>query len=892
MNLRKRSPRAGFSLVLFLVLSLVLSLVVPGGVRADLSPVNLAPTPFEPPSTGGVAVVARALDKLSTHKRLLVIGAHPDDEDTSLLALAARELGSEAAYFSLTRGEGGQNLIGSELGVGLGLIRTHELLAARNVDGGRQYFSRAYDFGFTRSRDEALRLWSRDVLLEDAVRVIRRFKPQVIVSVFPGVPSPTHGQHQTAGLVAHEAFPLAGDPKAMPELAKEGLAPWAPQVLYRSQWDPKAPGISLPLGIVDPLTGKSMEQVAAASRSMHRSQDMGLLQPLGPEETRILWVAGGPGEGSKGLFDGVDTRLMAIGATLPDPERRRHVGEHLDAAEAAAQRTRDALHPDRLTASVPGFLEVLKHLRAARNFLVEKGARPEERPTVDLLSEKIDVAEIGLAAAAGIAFDASTEREALIAGEAFPVRALLWNSGSQPVTGAAVELVAAEEWGSVKPMTGETKDVAAGALQNWPLRVEVPAAAPPTIAYFLRRPLGNNLYDWTGVPAAVKGEPFGPPPLVARFSFSLDGVPVVLEREVVHAHRDQAIGEVRRPLRVVPRVEVAAAEDLLVWPTAGRDARRLQVTLDSHADIPVRGRLEARIEGGNGTGAWPEIRPVPFRLEAGEEKALELEVRPPAQLAPGRYSLRLAAVLEDGTRSELAAPVLDYPHILRTPRPVPAEVRIAAADIRLPELKRVGYIRGASDRVPEFLRQIGVPLDVLGPRDLLEGDLRRFDAIVVGSRAYEIDPALAKANPRLLEYVKAGGLMIVQYQQYAFTQGSFAPWPLTFGQPNDRITDETAAVTLIDPAHPVFHQPNEIRPEDWNGWVQERGLYYARTWTEAYKPLLAMKDPDPADPEQKGGLLIAKVEQGTYVYTGLAFFRQLPAGVPGAYRLFVNLLGL
>ena len=883
-----RSPRTRLTLVLILSLSLA----VPAGLQAGLSQVNLASTPFEPPSTGGIAVVARALDKLSTHKRLLVVGAHPDDEDTSLLALAARELGSEAAYFSLTRGEGGQNLIGPELGVGLGLIRTHELLAARGIDGGRQYFSRAYDFGFTRSRDETLRLWSRDVLLEDAVRVIRRFKPQVVVSVFPGVPSPTHGQHQTAGLIAHEAFPLAGDPKAMPGLAAEGLAPWAPQALYRSVFDPKAPGIPLPLGIVDPLTGKSIEQLAAASRSMHRSQDMGLLQPLGPDETRIHWVAGVPGEGSKGLFDGIDTRLTAIAASLPDPERRRHVGEHLDAAEAAAQKTRQALHPDRLTDAVPGFLEVLKHLRAARAFLVEKGERPEERPTVDLLSEKIDVAETGLAAAAGIALDAATEREGLIAGEAFPVRALLWNSGAQGVTGAAVELVAAEEWGSSPPVAGDRLDLAAGALQTWTLRATVPATAPPTTAYFLRRPLANNLYDWTGVPAAVKGEPFGPPPLVARFSFTLDGVPVVLEREVVHVHRDQAIGEVRRPLRVVPRVEVAAAEDLLVWPSAGREPRRLQVTLDSHAAVPVRGRLEARIEGGTGTGAWPEVRPVAFHLEPGEEKALELEVRPPAQLAAGRYALRLAAVLEDGERSELATPVLDYPHILRTPRPVPAEVRITAADIRLPELKRVGYIRGASDRVPELLRQIGVPLELLAPRDLLEGDLRRFDAIVVGSRAYETDPALRKANPRLLEYVKAGGLMVVQYQQYAFTQGNFAPLPLTFGQPNDRVTDETAAVTLADPAHPVFHQPNEIRPEDWNGWVQERGLYYARTWDPAYVPLLSMKDPDPADPEQKGGLLVAKVGQGTYVYTGLAFFRQLPAGVPGAYRLFANLLGL
>ncbi|HSK81713.1 MAG TPA: PIG-L family deacetylase [Thermoanaerobaculia bacterium] len=845
--------------------------------------VGVAPAALEPPSTGGVAAVERALDKLSTHKRLLVIAAHPDDEDTSLLTLVSRGLGGESAYLSLSRGEGGQNLIGPELGVGLGLIRSRELLAARGVDGGRQFFTRAYDFGYTRSLEETLRLWPKEVLLEDTVRVIRRFKPQVVVSVFQGVPSPTHGQHQAAGVTAHEAFPLAGDPRILPE-----LAPWTPQALYRSTFfDRDATTLVLPTSGVDPLAGRSIYQIAMASRSMHRSQDMGQLQRLGPQETRVAWVKGGAGVEAKDLFAGIDTSLPAIAAPIPDPERRRHAGEHLEAVQVVAERARGALNPEKLDAAVPEFLEIVKHLRAARAFLAEKDV-PEERPVLELIDEKIRVAEAGLAAAAGVAVDAATEREALTAGETFPVQAVLWNSGSRPVANASVSLVPAPEWAG-EPLAGEAKELAAGALGTWDLMPAVPAGAPPTVPYFLRKPLVGSLYDWTGVPGAIQGEPFEPPPLVARFTFALDGVPVTLEREVVHRHRDQELGEVRRPVRVVPRVEVAEAEELLVWPVGRREPRRLHVTLTSHSKTPLRGRLEAKAEGG--ASSWPAIAPLPFELAAeGEEAGLELALAPPRDLKPGRYTLRLAAVPEDGGRFDLAVPVLDYPHIRPTPQPEPAAVEIVAADVKLPPLKRVGYVRGASDRVPEFLAQIGVPLEILGARELADGDLSRYDAIVVGSRAYETDPALGRANGRLLEYAKNGGLVIVQYQQYPFIEGKFAPFPLEIARPHDRITDETAPVTVLDPAHPVFTTPNRIGPEDWNGWIQERGLYFAHTWDPAYTPLLALTDP--GQPEQRGGLLVAKLSKGRYVYTGLAFFRQLPAGVPGAYRLFANLLAL
>jgi LmbE family N-acetylglucosaminyl deacetylase len=870
---------------------LALFLAVPvllGGLLRSASPseVNLAPSPLEPATTGGVAVVERALDKLSTHKRLLVIAAHPDDEDTSLLTLVSRGMGGEAAYLALSRGEGGQNLIGPELGPGLGLIRSRELLAARGIDGGRQFFTRAYDFGYTLSLDETQKLWPKEVTVEDAVRVIRRFKPQVIVSIFPGVPHPNHGQHQAAGVTAFAAFPLAGDAQALPQLNAEGLTPWTPQALYTAAWfNREAATVTLPIGVVDPFTGRSIFQLAMASRGMHRSQDMGRVLDLGPRDTAVTWVQGGAGKEGKDLFSGIDTRLSAVAATIPDPGRRDRVAAELTAVQTAAEKAHQALRPDRLEDSVPAFLEMVKHLRAAQAVLDHPAA--EERPAADLIAEKLQVAQIGLAAAAGIGYDAFTDAEAVIPGQTFKVQAALWSSGAAAIQGAGVTLVPSRDWGG-EPTAGAPKEVAAGALATWDLQPSVPAAAAPTVPYFLRKPLNGSLYDWSDAPPEVRGEPFQPAPLVARFDLTVNGVPIVLEHEVVHRHGDQAVGEVRRPLRIVPPLEVAVAENLLVWPASRREPRHLQITVTSHAATALQGRVEASVEGG---GKWPAVQPLPFTLEPGEDQTLDLAVAPPAPLAPGRYNLRVAGVLDgDGRRFDLAVPVIDYPHIRPTPRPAPAAVAISAADIKLPPLQRVGYVRGASDRVPEFLRQAGVPLTLLGAADLAEGDLSRYDAVIIGSRAYETDETLRHANHRLLDYVRNGGLVIVQYQQYPFIEGKFAPLSLDIARPHDRITDETAVPTLLDPASPVFHTPNEIGPDDWKGWVQERGLYFAHTWDPAFKPLLAFSDP--GGQPQQGGLLVAPVGKGVYVYTGLAFFRQLPAGVPGGYRLFANLLAL
>ena len=732
-------------------------------------------------------------------------------------------------------------------------------------------------------------------MLEDAVRIVRRFRPQVIVSIFPGVPHPNHGQHQVAGWTAYQAYQAAGDASFV-GLAGEDLPPWQPTTLYRSTWfEDKDATVKLSIAPIDPVTGKSILQLAAASRSQHRSQDMGRTQDLGGRETSVSWVAGGQGKEGAGLFAGVDTRLVAIASGLPQGETRRKIEEKLGAVQATAEQLRRTLSPTRMGDAVAPLARALADLSAARGLL---GASPNagpERAAADFLDEKTVIASEALAAAAGVGFDAWTERETYTPGATVAVAANLWPAGSTSLDNARLTLVSSSAWGTPE-VAGETKELAAGVLGEWKLQNTVPATAQPTIPYFLRKPMHGALYDWSEAPAAVRGEPFDPAPLAARATFRIAGVDVSLTREVVLRVRDQALGEIRRPLRVVPPVEVAIDQDRLVWAlpkieTGGKTKaasadRTVRVELTSHSEKPITGVLEATLPS-----PWKPPAPIPFSLaHEGEQKAVELTLALPNGLPAGVYPLALAAQIEGGARVDLAVPTIEYPHIRPTPMPRRAQIEIRALDLALPRLDRIGYVRGASDRVPEALRQVGLPIELLGAAELAEGDLSRYDAIVIGSRAYESEPSLGPANPRLLDYARAGGLLIVQYQQYPFVDGRFAPFPFDIARPHDRVTDETAPVRLLDPASPVFTTPNAIGAADWEGWVQERGLYFAHTWDPAYSPLLAMTDP--GEPEQQGGLLIAKLGKGTYVYSGIAFFRELPAGVPGGFRLFANLLGL
>ncbi len=876
-------------------------------------------SPLEPASTGGLAALDRALVRLASHQRLLVIAAHPDDEDTALLTWVARGLGGEAAYLSLSRGDGGQNLIGPELGVGLGLLRSRELQSARRIDGARQFFTRAYDFGYTRSLEETLERWPREVLLEDAMRVVRRFKPQVLVAVFPPTAAAGHGQHQASALIAEEVFELSADEDGretnaiLARLDAEGLAPWKVSSFYRAAWwQPDAATVELPLGTIEPFTGRSILQIALASRSQHRCQDMGSLQPLGDATGGLIWVAGaggpeGPANGTPPPFAGVDTRLAAIADLLPAAELRRETAGRLARIAGIAGDARRRLAAGEPRQAAEPLVEVVRLLRALDRDLAAADPAGEISQVRDILAEKLWIAGEALANAAQIAADAVTTREAVVPGERFEVRSMFWNAGGLPVEGLEVTAVSPAGWRTVssRPAEPQRSRFATQLSDERMLEIEVPPASGPTNPYFLRRPLRGDLYDWGDTASEVRGEPFEPPPLRLRFAFTLAGEPVVLEREVVHRVRDQAVGEIRRPLRAVPELEVSVEPELVVWPLGSGHAETLEIAVTSNTEGPVQVRLEVEVPSG-----WRAIEPAMVELEPSRRRRVvevELEAAPrwrssgatdapgrqrSTSVPAGRHTLRVAAIQDGETPAtfDRGIRMIDYGHIRPVATSRPATVAISAGDVALPELRRLGFVRGASDRMPQSLIRIGLPLEVFSAEELAAEDLSTFDAIVVGSRAYEIDPALHRTNSLLLDYARAGGLLIVQYQQYQFVRGGYAPFPLEIRRPHDRVTDETAPVTHLEPEHAVFTTPNRLGEADWQGWVQERGLYMAGTWDDAYRPLLAMADP--GGEEKRGGLLVARLGKGRYVYSGLAFFRQLPAGVTGAYRLFANLLAL
>ena len=792
-----------------------------------------------PAGTGGVAALANALRQLGANKRVLVIGAHPDDEDSQLLTWLSRGFGAQAAYLSLNRGEGGQNLIGEELGPELGIIRSEELLAARSIDGAHQFFTRAYDFGFSKTADETFRFWPRDSVLHDVLDVIRRFKPQIIVSIFSGTPKDGHGNHQVAGILARQAFDLLRD------------STWGPVKLYRAtNFDTTGTTLTIPTGGLDPLVGQSYFQIAMAGRSRHRSQDMGQLQRPGPAFSRSMLVESKVGN-AVGMFAGVDT------AWFGSPS--------YPALIDSARRALSPYAPERI-------LPLLARASAAL------------RPGDD---EQRAILDGAIAEAAGVVIDGTADDGIVVAGQRVQVEVSIWNTGPDPIAISAVDFAVPAGW-QVDHLEPTSGSVAPNTIVVRHFAVTIPVDAPRSQPYFLRRPLAGAFYDWSGVAADVRGLPFEPPPIVARVRATIAGASVSLSREVAYRYRDQAIGEIRRPILVTQPFDVAVSPALIVWPVDGSagGSRTITVMVTNRMRGAATGVVRLSVPA-----TWAPVRPESLSFaKEDEERSAMFTVQLPPAASVGDFTLKAMVTGSDGRGSEGALSIIDYPHIRPRPSVHPSTVEIRVAKMLLPGLARVGYVRGASDRVPEALVEVGVPVVMLDADSLERGDLSRFDAIVVGSRAYETDQALVRSNGRLLDYVRGGGLMIVQYQQYPFINGGFAPFRMAIAQPHDRVTDETAAVTLVQPSASLFHVPNAIGADDWQGWVQERGLYFAHDWDSTYVPMLEMHDS--GGPPLQGGMLVAPLGRGTYVYTGLAFFRELPAGVVGAYRLFANLLGL
>jgi LmbE family N-acetylglucosaminyl deacetylase len=831
-------------------------------------------------SRGAVGLV-QVLERLQTTASMMHTGAHPDDEDSSLIARVARGDHARVAYLSLNRGEGGQNIIGPELFDALGVIRTEELLQARALDGGEQFFTTAYDFGFTKTMEEAGEKYGEERILGDMVRAIRLFRPLVLISRMSGTPADGHGQHQLAGKLTPLAFRAAGDPARFPEQVAEGLRPWQPKKFYVGQSfrsnPANEPTMRVPTGVFDALLGRTYFEIAAEGRSQHKTQEMGQIERHGAffsGERLADSLLPKPTSPEQGVFDGIDTSVPGIPRLVGLPDGA--LAAPLTAMQHAAGSALKDLDPMAPAKIIPALATGLRATREARAAVKMLSAPAPARADADfLLALKEDEFEDALVRASGLMVDALVDQEIVAPGES--VKATVNIYVSSPVTIANVRLHAPEGWTVSQNPPGGTDGAAGGGslaaffretpTQTQSFTVAVAGNATFTEPYWLERERKGYVYNWTD--PATKNRPFAPPVATAELHADIGGADVTLVRPLEYRYADSIRGEIRRELNVVPAlaVDFDSKLDVVALTELGKTRR-----------IVVRLRLPE--------GWHSDPAEAPFSLTSrGEREAVVFQLTPAVGTKEGHYQLSAEAVVGDKKYST-AMQVIEYPHIQTHRLYAPALANARVLDVKVANVQ-VGYIMGSGDQVPDAIRRLGLPVTLITPEYLATGDLSKFDTIVVGVRASEARPDFVANTVRLLQFVRDGGTLIVQYQQVDYTSRKLCPFPAD-GQ--NRVTDENAPVKILQPEHPAFTFPNRITASDWDGWVQERNLYAFANFDSQYVPLLETNDP--GEPLQRGGELYAKLGKGHYVYTSYAWFRQLPAGVPGAYRLFANLLSL
>jgi LmbE family N-acetylglucosaminyl deacetylase len=790
-----------------------------------------------------------------------MIAAHPDDENTALLAYLARGRKVRTGYLSLTRGEGGQNLIGPEQGDALGVIRTQELLAARRIDGAEQFFTRAIDFGFTKTAQETFDKWGHDKILSDVVWVIRRFRPDVIILRFTGTPRDGHGQHQVSALLGKEAFSAAADPHRFPEQL-QWVEPWqAKRIMWNTfafTREQEAEAAKLPnqiavdLGTYDPVLGHSYAEIAGMSRSMHRSQGMGAPERKGSSKNFLVLVAGEPA--LKDMFDGIDTSWNRFPGGAP-------IGQILSAAASSF----DIEHPEE---TVPALLEAKKLMATLH------------QPAVYLKQHELEEA---IVLCSGLWLDATADKYAVVPGGSLKISATALNREKLPVD---VESVDVDGMAKAKADATHGSPLVFNEPHVSALTVTVRKDQPVSQPYWLREPKQGETYT---VPNQMDiGLAENPPLLRANFHLHIDTADVEVFRPVMFRYIERSEGERTRPLIVEPDVALQLSEGARVFPSEAPRSIHLQV----EANVPdASGHVQIKVPA-----EWSvEPREQDFKLTgAGQETPVSFRITPPARDSKG--ALEASALVGSANVGDVTIAVgmqvINYPHIPPQVLFPPAKTGLVRTDVRL-SARSIGYVMGAGDEVPDALRQLGADVILLSADDLARGDLSRFDAIATGVRAYNTRPDLRANQERLLEYVKNGGTMVVQYNvlEGGFVGGdpssvaNIGPYPIKIGR--DRVTVEEAPVEpLVD--NPVLHKPNEIVAKDFEGWVQERGLYFASEWDPHYQALFETHDP--GEKPLRGGTLYARYGKGVYIFTAFSWFRELPAGVPGAYRIFANFL--
>ena len=806
--------------------------------------------PLLSPEQMNAGEIQLALQKLNVLGRVLYIAAHPDDENTNLMAFWANGSLYDAAYLSVTRGDGGQNIIGPELGERLGVIRTEELLDARRIDHARQFFTRAIDFGFSKTADETMHIWGHDKILADVVWIIRNFRPDVIVTRFSPEDEKTHGHHTASAILAQEAFSAAADPKRFPEQLAF-VKPWqATRLVWNTSpffftnrnlpFDPT--GLTaMEAGGYNPLLGKAYTEIAAASISMHKSQGVGGPPRRGARKEYFKPLEGQPMTNS--LFEGVDTTWSRVPNSESVAAQVRQIISKFNPADPAA--------------SVP---ELLK-LRRAMSGIQDDSWIAEKKAQLDKI----------IAASLGWHVEASTATETFTPGQTATIKLEAINRSNVPVTLQEARF----------PNTGDSNKVDAALPSNElvtkDLSYKIPDNAPYSQPYWLRKP--ETLGTFTVDDQKLIGLPENPPALPIEVVLQVSGQELRYTVDTKYRPADTVPTEVPRSLVIAPPVFANVTNNVLVFPTNESKTVSVHVTA---ATGPVKGELKLAVPQG-----W-EISPasIPVDLKAGDaEMVATFSIKPPNENGEG--TLR-AIVSIDGRDYSLERVRISYPHIgVQTLMP-PAQAKLVRADIRK-KGDRIGYIPGAGDDIPESLRQIGYSVKILSEPDITAKNLAQFSAVVLGIRAYNTQDRISNWLPEVFAYVNEGGVVIAQYNTLAdLKTNQFGPYPLEISR--DRVTDENAQVRVLAPDNPLMNLPNKITPKDFDGWVQERGLYFPNKWDPAWTAILSCNDPKekPLD----GGQLVAKSSKGFFVYTSYSWFRQLPAGVPGAYRLFANMLSL
>ncbi|WP_417876360.1 PIG-L family deacetylase [Winogradskyella sediminis] len=805
------------------------------------------------PKTYNSSEIYEAVQKLNVLGSVLYIAAHPDDENTRLISYMSNEVKARTAYLSLTRGDGGQNLIGPEIRELLGVIRTQELLAARRVDGGEQRFSRANDFGYSKHPDETLEIWDKDEVLADVVWTIRTFKPDVIINRFDHRRAgKTHGHHTASAMLSMEAFELADNNDAYPTQL-EYTATWQPKRLfYNTSWWrygsqeafnklDKSNMLSFDVGVYYPSKGMSNNEVAALASSQHLCQGFGRLLQRGSQQEYIEFLKGEALNDSDNIFEGIDTSWNRVAGG-------KAIGTILKSVETDFNFKNPASH-------LPQLLKAYKLLQSIEDEHW-KAIKTKELKTI-------------IEACTGLYLEASANTpnaapNAIVNLEMEVVNRSITNIDLVSYTLSALH-------------TGVTKNMSLVSNQklNFEESITIPSNSNYTTPYWLNKQSTLGMYSVTD--QNLIGLPETPRAVSVDFNLLIEGTPLTITKPVVYRYSKPDKGELYRPFEIIPIVSASLSDDVYIFEN--NQQKDIEVTVKAGKNH-IEGYVEMAYP--NDWQVYPKKQRIAITNKGDIQKVI-FTVIPPNNQSEG---LITPMVNIDGEVYTDEIIEIDYAHIPYQTVLMPSKSKVVRLDIKK-QGNNIGYIEGAGDVVPESLRQIGYDVTVIAPEQISPENLDDFDAIVVGIRAYNILEDLVFKQRFLLEYVKEGGNLIIQYNtNRGIKVDNLAPYDLHISR--DRVTDENAEIRILEPNHQILNYPNKIDQNDFEGWVQERGLYFPDNWSKEFTPLLASNDK--GENSKEGALLVAKYGKGNYIYTGLSFFREFPAGVPGAYRLFANLL--